>query len=149
ELGAGGNGDDNLSFLLGGFDDLVPFVLRRLPGLPLDNIAAQHRAGEANDKQQQFHALPQKGVYSPKSFRATAAPGFLTLLFLSSDWFSNLLNCSRVNGTSFAAMIPNSLSHFVSISRRLVPTPMPLEKISCPSRLNSQLTKTLVALGCG
>ena len=41
QLGAGGDRDDNLSFLLGGLNDLVPFTLCRLPGFGPRNIAAQ------------------------------------------------------------------------------------------------------------
>src|SRR5215471_1377175 len=79
QLSAGGNGHDNLPFLLGGFNDSVPFVLRRLPGLRLRNVVIQHPAADANDKKQHFHASPRRGLHSPKSFRATTAPGSLTL----------------------------------------------------------------------
>src|SRR5215510_1640085 len=41
ELGAAWNRNNHLSFSLGRFNDLVPFVLRRLSGLCLRNIAAQ------------------------------------------------------------------------------------------------------------
>src|SRR5262245_3383046 len=67
ELGAGGNGDDNLSFLLSGFDDLVPLVLRRLTGLPLDKVAGQHCAANENDKKEQFHASPREVFIPPKA----------------------------------------------------------------------------------
>ena len=52
QLGAGGNGNNDLSFLLGGFNDLVPFALCRLPGLGPRNIAAQDRARDENEKKQ-------------------------------------------------------------------------------------------------
>jgi hypothetical protein len=71
--------DDNLSFLLGGFNDLVPFVLRRLAGLGLRNSVAKIEPVRRKREETTVSCVTRRGLYSPKSFRATAAPGSLTL----------------------------------------------------------------------
>src|SRR5690348_15482262 len=50
---------------------------------------------------------------------ANLAEGILTPLYLSSRWFLSLWYCCTVK-TSFAAVTPNLLSHFVSTSTRRV-----------------------------
>ena len=42
-------------------------------------LTFQNRAEDENEKNEQFHVLTQRVLYSPKSFRATTAPGSLTL----------------------------------------------------------------------
>src|SRR5690242_16159434 len=72
---------------------------------------------------------------------ANLAEGILTPLYLSSRWFLSLWYCCTVK-TSFAAVTPNLLSHFVSTSTRRVDKNTP-HKIT-PTLLQPTRSKHLI-----